>query len=711
MTLQLAPSAYRKRLRMAIWLRNLRGQGGMMRRDTFLAIGVLILILAALAAKSLLQSVPAVRNASGEFNADRAKARLAYLLGDERPHPADSEGDDLVRARLVTVLQQMGLEPIVRDQFGCNDFQKARLVACARVRNVVAVMGPPAGKALLLSAHYDSVPAGPGASDDGIGVATLLEVGSILKDRPVKRPVILLFNEGEELGLIGARAFLADPLSRDVDSLLNFEARGVNGPVTMFETSQPNGAAIATYAASVRRPFASSLSTDVARIIPNDTDVTTYKERGWLTLNSAIVGNETRYHSPGDNLAGLDPRSLQDMGNEALALASNLSAGIPQASGTRIFFDLSQRIFVQMPLWAGVICLLVLLASFGGVSWNRGAPIRGTAVVLGAIVSASVLAWLVVTIAGFLRPGVYWRAHPEFTFVAVYATVLLGELAILRTLGAKLEVRQLRPASWLVFLILGGALSLAAPGGIIYFLIPPAAVLIGIALARRYRLAELVGGLVGIFLLYVTWGELLGSLEELFSPGPLWIVAPVAAIMTVPVLAEAQPIFAGARRAALLGSACIALIAWAFVAVTPAYSQDHQQRFTIEHLTQFPSDKSSWSILNDGAKLPPPTPASGPGIAASSISPNARDGWQRRPLYSGSPRLRFRCWKCSTMEASGISGFASAQTAPNGSYSSRRPKHTSRLQALPVSSVRSRAPIPPDVSPSHAPDAVVTGRN
>ena len=576
-----------------------------MRRDRFLAIGVLILILAALAAKSLLQSVPAVRDAPGEFNADRAKARLTYLLGDERPHPADSEGDDLVRARLVTVLRQMGLKPIVRDQFACNGFQKARLVACARVRNVVAVMGPPAGKALLLSAHYDSVPVGPGASDDGIGVATLLEVGSILKDRPLKRPVILLFNEGEELGLIGARAFLADPLSRDVDSLLNFEARGVNGPVTMFETSQPNGAAISTYAASVQRPFASSLSTDVARIIPNDTDVTTYKERGWLTLNSAIVGNETRYHSPGDNLAGLDPRSLQDMGNEALALASNLSAGIPEASGTRIFFDFSQRIFIQMPLWAGVICLLVLLASFGGVSWNRGAPIRGTAVVLGAIVSASVLAWLALTIAGFLRPGVYWRAHPEITFVAVYATVLLGELAILRTLGKRLEVRQLRPASWLVFLILGGALSLAAPGGIIYFLIPTAAVLIGIVLARRYPPAELVGALVGIFLLYVTWGELLGGLEELFSPGPLWIVAPVAAIMTVPVLAEAQPIFAGAqRRAALLGSASIALIAWAFVAVTPAYSQDHQQRFTIEHLTQFPSDKSSWSILNDGAKLP-----------------------------------------------------------------------------------------------------------
>ena len=88
-----------------------------------------------------------------------------------------------------------------------------------------------------MSAHYDSVPVGPGASDDGVGVATLLEVGSILKRRPLQRPVILLFNEGEELGLVGARAFLPDPLSRNVDSLLNFEARGVNGPVTMFETN------------------------------------------------------------------------------------------------------------------------------------------------------------------------------------------------------------------------------------------------------------------------------------------------------------------------------------------------------------------------------------------------------------------------------------------------------------------------------------------
>jgi len=576
-----------------------------MRRETWLGFGVIILVLAALAAKSMLLWLPPVHSGPGQFDAQRAKARLAFVLGDQRPHPADSAADDAVRARLVATLQQMGLKPVVRDQFACNNFQKARYVSCARVRNVIATLGPAAGKALLLSAHYDSVPVGPGASDDGIGVATLLEVGSILKDRPLKRPVILLFNEGEELGLIGARAFLADPLSRNIDSLLNFEARGVTGPVTMFETNQPNGAAIDTYASAVAHPNASSLSTDVARLIPNDTDVTTYKERGWLTLNSAIVGNETHYHSPGDDLASLDIRSLQDMGDEGLALASKLSAGAPPAQGSRIFFDLSEHGFVQMPLFVGVACLLVLLIAFAAIAWRRGSLIRGTAVVFGALVAAGVAGWLAVTITTALRAGIFWRAHPEISFVAIYATCLLAELAVLVTAGSKLSTRQLRVTYWFLFLLIGAALALAAPGGIIYFLIPPIIVLIGIAAGHRWPLAEAIGGIAGLLFLYLSWGELLAALEELFSPGPLWIVAPVAAVVIAPVLVEAHGLFRRASRRALLPiSSAIALLAWMVAGTAPAYSKDRQQRFTIEHVTSFPSRRSYWSVLNDGAALP-----------------------------------------------------------------------------------------------------------
>lgn len=577
-----------------------------MRRDTLLASGVIVLILAAMVAKSLLLPFSPIHGGPGDFDANRAKARLTFILGDQRPHPADSAADDEVRTRLIATLLQMGLKPIVRDQLACNDFQKGRLIACARVRNVIASLGPQTGRALLLSAHYDSVPVGPGASDDGIGVATLLEVGSIMKDRPLRRPVILLFNEGEELGLIGARAFLADPLSRNVDSLLNFEARGVTGPVTMFETNRPNGAAINAYASAVRRPFASSLSTDVARLIPNDTDVTTYKERGWITLNSAIMGNETHYHSSGDDLASLDARSLQSMGDEALGLTSSLVARAPEAKGNRIFFDLLQHVFVQMPLAIGLVSLFLLLVMFGALARARGALIGGTAVVLGAIITGGLSASLAVTIMGAIRAGTYWRAHPEVAFGAIYATTLFGAIAVFGMLAAKHRTAQLRAAYWFLFLLIGGSLALVAPGGMIYFLIPPVILLIGVVAARWYSPAEAIGGLVALLLLYLSWGELLSALEELFSPGPLWIVAPLAAIMITPALIEAHGLFRRAsRRLIMFGSALIAILAWTIAASVPAYSKDRQQRFTIEHVTQFPSRKASWSILNDGARLPP----------------------------------------------------------------------------------------------------------
>jgi hypothetical protein len=592
---------------MASLLARAKG-GAFMRRATLLAFAILLLMLGAMAAKSLLVSAPSVRAQSlpGQFDASRAKARLAFILGDQRPHPADSVSDDMVRSRLIATLQQMGLKPIVRDQVACNDFQKSLLVACARVRNVVAVLGPPTGKALLLSAHYDSVPVGPGASDDGIGVATLLEVGSNLKDRPLQRPVILLFNEGEELGLVGARAFLADPLSRNVDSLLNFEARGVTGPVTMFETSQPNGAAIAAFAKAAPAPVASSMSTDIARLIPNDTDATVYKERGWLTLNFAIVGNETRYHSAGDNIGALDPASLQHMGDQALAVASELSTGVPQARGDCIFFDVFGRAFIQMPLAFGVGLFLLLLLLSAAVAWKRGALVREPAIALAAILFAGGLSWLSLTLMGTLRSGIYWHAHPEVTFVAIYATVLFAAATVLGTLGARFPAEKLRAGFWLLFLLFGGALALAAPGAIIYFLFPPAIVLAGMAAARWYRPAETIGAIAALVVLYVTWGEMLALLEQIFSPGPLWSVVPVASLMLIPSLIEAQGIFRQVSRTILLGfAAVIALAAWATAAATPAYSNDRQQRFTIEHVTEFPLGRSSWSVLNDGRRLPP----------------------------------------------------------------------------------------------------------
>lgn len=59
---------------------------------------------------------------------------------------------------------------------------------------------------VLFSAHYDSVSTAPGATDDGMGVATLIQLVELLvKERP-KRTAVFNINNGEEDWLNGAHA-------------------------------------------------------------------------------------------------------------------------------------------------------------------------------------------------------------------------------------------------------------------------------------------------------------------------------------------------------------------------------------------------------------------------------------------------------------------------------------------------------------------------
>ena len=67
-------------------------------------------------------------------------------------------------------------------------------------------------RAVLLVAHYDSVPTAAGAADDGSGVAALLEAARAQRAGPPPRnDVIFLFTDGEERGLLGAKHFVQAP--------------------------------------------------------------------------------------------------------------------------------------------------------------------------------------------------------------------------------------------------------------------------------------------------------------------------------------------------------------------------------------------------------------------------------------------------------------------------------------------------------------------
>ena len=197
----------------------------------------------------------------------------------------------------------------------------------ATVQNIVAKLeGTANTRAVLLVAHYDAAPYSLGASDDGAAIASLLETLRALKaSAPLKNDVIFLATDGEEIGLLGASAFVQQhPWAKDVGVVLNFEARGDHGPSIMFQTSDGNGWLIDELAETVSRPVANSLSADIYKLLPNETDFTVFKQAGMNGLNFAYIEGVASYHSSLDNMANLDERSLQHHGMYALALARRL---------------------------------------------------------------------------------------------------------------------------------------------------------------------------------------------------------------------------------------------------------------------------------------------------------------------------------------------------------------------------------------------------
>jgi hypothetical protein len=576
-----------------------------MKRAGFVA-ALLLLLLGVFGLKGRLVALPevAARAPPGEFDTRRALARLQRILGDERPHPVDSAANDAVRARLVAELQVLGLKPRLVDSFTCNGAATGQTVSCARIRNVVATLGPAAGRHVLLASHYDSTPAGPGAADDGIGIASMLEVAALLRDRPLKRPVSFLFNEGEETGLIGARAFLErDPLAARVDSLVNLESRGTTGPAIMFETSRPNGRAIRHYARSVDRPAANSLTTDFSRLIPNQTDVAVLKERPWTILNFAIIGNETRYHSPDDRIANLDPRSLRHMGEQALAVTADLAGGgrVP-AGGEQLYGDILGIGLVILPLRFGLALLAALLLGFAWLARRRrGGVGRGAAALALAMADAALTAFLLHRLIGWLRPGEYWRAHPEWISLAIDATAMASAAIALLWIARPVARDRLRVAFWLVFLLLGAGICLLAPGAAIYFLVPPLLAGIGLQWPRVERIAT---GLA-LLTLVVHWLPLLHLSQVLLDFDYGWVFAPVSVLILFPFLIEAKWALARIGRGPLtVALAAAAALAWLPAALAPAYSLERKQRLSLEYVWDEATDKALWMAYHDGGPLP-----------------------------------------------------------------------------------------------------------
>ena len=248
-----------------------------------------------------------------EFSTERALIHLKKIT--QKPHYVGSENHSEVRNYIITELEKLGLRVEVQTQMAINKKWRAG----TKVRNIITkIKGTEKGKALLLLSHYDSSPhSSLGASDAGSGVVTILEgIRAYLENNSKpKNDIIILISDAEELGLLGANAFVNHhPWAKDVGLVLNFEARGSGGPSYMLmETNGGNKNLVKAFnKAHPKYPVANSLLYSIYKMLPNDTDLTVFREDGNINgFNFAFLDDHFDYHTAQDSYKRLDKKTLQ----------------------------------------------------------------------------------------------------------------------------------------------------------------------------------------------------------------------------------------------------------------------------------------------------------------------------------------------------------------------------------------------------------------
>lgn len=181
---------------------------------------------------------------------------------------------------------------------------------------------------VLVNAHYDSVSSGYGATDDGVGVVSVLQLISYFTTEGNKpdRGIVALLNNGEENGLYGAHNYVRHPLSQFAHTFLNLEGAGAGGRAALFRSTD---AEVTSFYAKSPYPFGSALSADGFKrgLVRSDTDYSVFtKTLGMRGLDVAFHAPRARYHTSQDDVKDTSPDSLWHMLSASLETMKALSS-------------------------------------------------------------------------------------------------------------------------------------------------------------------------------------------------------------------------------------------------------------------------------------------------------------------------------------------------------------------------------------------------
>lgn len=315
-------------------------------------------------------------NDDKQFSQQRAFEHVTKLASE--PHYTGSTAHAIAHDYILKQLKSMGLQVESQHTLALSPYY----FSSSYVQNIVARL--PANinsdntdnKALALVSHYDSAMSSSlGASDAASGVATILETlrAFIASEHKHSNDIVVIITDAEEIGLLGAQAFVEQhPWAHDIGLALNFEARGSGGASFMLlETNGGNKALIQAFKqADVAYPMANSLMYSIYKMLPNDTDLTIFREQANINgFNFAFIDDHFDYHTAQDTPARLDRSSLNHQASYLVALLpffANTDLSALNSDVDQVYFNLANIAMVDYP-FSWVLPIFIILAALFSV--------------------------------------------------------------------------------------------------------------------------------------------------------------------------------------------------------------------------------------------------------------------------------------------------------------------------------------------------------
>lgn len=424
-----------------------------------------------------------------EFSMNNALMHLKNI--SLNVHHVGSTEHKTVQKYIVAELEKLGLKPHIQTQTVINK----KWFAGTTTENIIAkIEGDQNSKSLVLLSHYDSGPHSSfGASDAGSGVVTILEgVRAFLaKNTKPKNDIIIVISDAEELGLLGAQAFVNHhEWAKNVGLVLNFEARGSGGPSYMLmETNGKNGKLLSEFVkANPTYPAANSLMYSIYKTLPNDTDLTVFREQGDIEgFNFAFIGDHFDYHTAQDTYQRIDHTTLSHQADYFTTTLNHFAyANLNDLKSDKDYVYvnfpgiklLSYPFSWVYPMLIGA-CMLLLVILFFGISLNRlngRAIAKGLFVFLGMVIIQGGISFGLWKFITMIHPGytdiLHGFTYNGYEYIAAFffLNLWLG-MKLYQTFARKNKIVNLLIGPVLIWIIINGLIA-AYLKGAGFFIIP-----------------------------------------------------------------------------------------------------------------------------------------------------------------------------------------------------------------------------------------------